>query len=81
MCLVVYQVVQFIENQFIYPHVVGSSVGLSPLWTLVAVLIGGKLFGLVGMIFFIPMVAVIYTLLRDDVYGRLGNKKNGYEVI
>ena len=75
MCLVVYQVVQFIENQFIYPHVVGSSVGLSPLWTLVAVLIGGKLFGLVGMIFFIPMVAVIYTLLRDDVYGRLDNKK------
>ena len=75
MCLIVYQVVQFVENQFIYPHVVGSSVGLSPLWTLVAVLIGGKLFGLVGMIFFIPMVAVIYTLLRDDVYGRLGNKK------
>ena len=75
MCLIVYQVVQFIENQFIYPHVVGNSVGLSPLWTLVAVLIGGKLFGLVGMIFFIPMVAVIYTLLRDDVYGRLRNKK------
>ena len=75
MCLIVYQVVQFVENQFIYPHVVGNSVGLSPLWTLVAVLIGGKLFGLVGMIFFIPMVAVIYTLLRDDVYGRLRNKK------
>lgn len=74
-CFIVYQVVQFIENQFIYPHVVGSSVGLSPLWTLMAVIIGGKLFGLLGMIFFIPLVAVFYTLLRESVYKRI-NRKN-----
>ena len=43
LCLIVYLVVQFIETQFIYPHVVGSSVGLSPLWTLMAVMVGGKL--------------------------------------
>ena len=54
LCLIVYQAVQFTENQFIYPHVVGSSVGLAPLWTLLAALLGGKLFGLVGIVFFIP---------------------------
>jgi len=70
-CIVVYMAVQFIENQFIYPHVVGGSVGLSPLWTLIAALIGGKLFGLTGIIFFIPLAAVLYTLLRDDANRRL----------
>ena len=44
--LLVYLAVQFIENQFIYPRVVGKSVGLSPLYTLVAAMIGGKLFGI-----------------------------------
>lgn len=63
--IIVYQVVQFIENQFIYPHVVGGSVGLAPLWTLVAVLIGGNLFGILGMIFFIPLVAVLYQLVKE----------------
>ncbi len=65
LCLIVYLVTQYIENQFIYPHVVGTSVGLSPLWTLVAVLIGGEMFGLFGMIFFIPLMAVIFQLLRE----------------
>ncbi len=74
MCLIVYLAIQFIETQFIYPHVVGGSVGLSPLWTLIAVLIGGNLFGIVGMIFFIPLVSVIYTLFREDVHLRLKKK-------
>lgn len=74
MCFIVYQVIQFIENQFIYPNVVGNSVGLSPLWTLIAVLVGGKLFGLLGMIFFIPIVAVLYILFRESVNKKLKNK-------
>ena len=74
-CLVVYLVVQFVETQFIYPYVVGGSVGLSPLWTLIAVLIGGNLFGLMGMIFFIPVVSVIYTLVKEDTDKRLEIKK------
>lgn len=73
--IAVYLAVQFIENQFIYPHVVGGSVGLAPLWTLIAALIGGKLFGLPGIIFFIPLAAVLYTLLREDVNHRLKAKK------
>ena len=67
LCIIVYLVVQFVENQFIYPNVVGNSVGLPPLFTLLAVMLGGKLFGLLGMIFFIPVMAVVYTLVREDV--------------
>lgn len=75
LCVVVYLVVQFIENQFIYPHVVGGSVGLSPLWTLVAALIGGNIMGVVGMIFFIPLVAVVQNLLSEDTDRRLKARK------
>lgn len=73
--IIVYQVVQFIENQFIYPRVVGGSVGLAPLWTLSAALIGGNLFGVIGMIFAIPVTAVLYVLLKDDANRRLQRKK------
>lgn len=75
LCFVVYEVVQFVENQFIYPHVVGTSVGLSPLWTLLAVILGGKLFGLMGMIFFIPVLGVIYTLIRERTNQKLRDKR------
>lgn len=74
-CLILYMIVQFVETQFIYPHVVGGSVGLSPLWTLVAALVGGKLFGLLGMIFFVPLTAVIYALVREATLARLNKKK------
>ena len=74
LCIIVYNVVQFVENQFIYPHVVGSSVGLSPLLTLIAALVGGKLLGLVGIIFFIPLTAVIRTLLAEATEKRIGKK-------
>ena len=73
--LIVYLAVQFIENQFIYPRVVGGSVGLAPLWTLSAALIGGNLFGAIGMIFAIPVTAVLYVLLKDDANRRLQRKK------
>lgn len=73
-CLIVYLVVQFIENQFIYPRVVGGSVGLPPLYTLIAAMIGGKLFGIIGIIFFIPLMAVIVELVKEDVNSRLKNK-------
>ena len=72
--VIVYQVVQFVEGQFIYPRVVGSSVGLPALLTLMAVFLGGKFFGLIGMIFFIPLTSVIYQLVGEMVNNRL--KKN-----
>lgn len=73
--LIVYLVTQFIENQFIYPRVVGSSVGLPAMFTLIAVIIGSKLFGIIGMIFAIPIMAVIYALLGEFTDKRLKERK------
>ncbi|MBQ8040124.1 MAG: AI-2E family transporter [Lachnospiraceae bacterium] len=63
--IAVFLVVQFVEGQFIYPRVVGDSVGLPAIFTLIAAILGGEILGVIGMIFAIPMTAVIYTLLRD----------------
>lgn len=71
-CAIVYLSTQFVENQFIYPRVVGESVGLTPLYTLVAAMIGGKLFGVIGIIFFIPFVATIVDIVSDDANDKLG---------
>ena len=62
---------QQLEGNLIYPRVVGSSIGLPGLWVLIAVLVGGGLFGLVGMLLSVPAVSVCYTLLRQDVNARL----------
>ena len=75
-CLIVYLAVQFIENQFIYPRVVGRSVGLPPLYTLVAAMIGGKLFGIIGIIFFIPLTAVLMEFIKEDAERRLKSFEN-----
>ena len=68
-------ILQQIEGNLIYPHVVGGSVGLPSIWVLVAVTLGGSLMGIVGMLIFIPTVSVIYTLFREWVYARLEKKQ------
>ena len=73
--VVVFLVLQQIEGNFIYPHVVGNSVGLPSMWVLAAVSVGGSLMGVVGMLIFIPIVSVVYTLLRGIVNRRLKEKK------
>ena len=72
--VVMFLVLQQIENNLIYPRVVGSSVGLPSMWTLFSVSIGGKLMGVAGMVLMIPMVSVVYTLIGDYT-GRLVRKK------
>ncbi len=74
-CAIVYLVTQFVENQFIYPKVVGGSVGLPAFYTLVAALLGGNLFGVVGILFFIPLAAVVYELVKEDAQNKL-QKRN-----
>lgn len=66
--VVLFLILQQIEGNLIYPHVVGGSVGLPSIWVLAAVTIGGNLMGIVGMLIFIPIVSVIYTLFREVVY-------------
>ena len=68
--MVVFLVLQQIEGNLIYPHVVGNSVGLPSIWVLMAVTVGGSLMGVVGMLVFIPLCSVLYSLLRDEVRRR-----------
>lgn len=73
--VVLFLVIQQIEGNLIYPHVVGSSVGLPSIWVLAAVTLGGKLMGIAGMLFFIPLCSVLYALFRGFVKARLTARK------
>jgi predicted PurR-regulated permease PerM len=73
--ILLFIVIQLIEGNFIYPHVVGGSIGLPSMWVLVAVTLGGSTMGVAGMLIFIPMASVLYTLLREAMYKRL-QKRN-----
>ena len=73
--VILFLVLQQIEGNLIYPHVVGNSVGLPSIWVLAAVSIGGSLMGIVGMLIFIPIISVVYALFREIVYLKLRQKK------
>lgn len=82
--VVMFLVIQQIEGNVVYPKVVGSSVGLPGMWVLLAVALGGKLMGVAGMFIMIPVISVVYTLLREITDTRLekreidGNKLRDY---
>lgn len=61
---------QQLEGNLIYPRVVGTSMGLPGIWVLAAVTVGGSLLGLVGMVVSVPLAAVAYTLLKQDLRSR-----------
>ena len=75
LAFIVYEVVQFVENQFIYPHVVGNSVGLPPLGIVISVLTGAKLLGVIGIIFFIPLMSVICALINENTNKKLEERQ------
>lgn len=79
--VILFLILQQIEGNLIYPKVVGNSVGLPSIWVLVAVSLGGSLFGIPGMLFFIPIVSTVYSLLRDDVNLRNGRKLQAVMVV
>lgn len=63
-------ILQQLEGNLIYPRVMGSNVGLPALWVLVAITLGGSALGPIGMLIAVPIFAVIYGLLRDEVHAR-----------
>lgn len=69
--LIVFFVIQQFEGHVIYPNVVGGQVGLPAIWTMLAVVVGGAVGGIGGIMLFIPLFSVIYMLIRKDVYARL----------
>lgn len=70
----VFVIIQQIEGNVIYPKVVGKSVGLSPLWTLLAITVGGNLFGVVGMIIGLPLASVVYAIGKESIKKKLDRK-------
>ena len=72
--LVIFLAVQQVEGTFVYPKVVGNSVGLPPVWVLAAVTLGGRLFGVAGMILMIPVFRVLYTIIGEVTHQRLKDK-------
>ena len=73
--VILFLVLQQIEGNLIYPKVVGNSVGLPAIWVLMAVSVGGSLFGISGMLFFIPLTSSGYALLRESVNDRNARRR------
>jgi len=74
--IIMFLILQQLEGNLIYPKVVGNSVGLPAIWVLVAVSLGGSMFGVVGMLVFIPLMSTVYALLKENVADR--NRKKGF---
>ena len=72
--IAVFVIIQQIEGNVIYPKVVGKSVGLSPLWTLLAITVGGNLCGVVGMIIGLPLASVVYAIGKESIKKKLDKK-------
>lgn len=73
--IIMFIILQAVENNFIYPRVAGNSVGLSGMWVLIAIAVGSKLMGVVGMFLMIPITSVIYVMIRDAINKKLGTKE------
>ncbi|MBR6569997.1 MAG: AI-2E family transporter [Clostridia bacterium] len=73
--ILMFLVLQQLEGNIFYPRVMGNAIGLPPIWVLFAVVAGEGLMGLLGMLLFIPLTSVGYTLLREHVHKRLEKKK------
>ena len=63
-------ILQQFEGNLIYPRVVGGSIGLPGMWVLVAITIGGSLYGFLGMLMAVPIAASIYQIIKDQVAKR-----------
>lgn len=69
--IIMFICIQQVEGNFIYPHVVGKSVGFPPMYIIVAITIGANIAGIIGIIIFIPICSCIYQLVSEDVLSRL----------
>ncbi len=63
-------VLQQFEGNVIYPRVVGGSIGLPGMWVLMAITIGGALWGILGMLVAVPLAASLYQIIKDNVAKR-----------
>ena len=72
--VIMFIILQQIEGNLIYPKVVGDSVGLPGIWVLLSATLGASFFGIPGIIIFIPLISVLYSLFRKYIYAKLHEK-------
>lgn len=72
---IIFFVISQVEGNFIYPRIVGNSIGLPGIWVLAAVTVGGNMYGIIGMIAAVPIAALFYTLISENSQKRLRGKK------
>ena len=77
--VIIFFLVQQFDDNFTYPKIVGGKVGLPALWSLLAVLIGGSVFGVIGMIISIPIGSILYGIMKDYINERLEKKKDNVD--
>lgn len=78
--IIIFLILQQVEGNLIYPYVVGGSIGLPSIWVLAAVSVGGSLFGVAGILIFIPLCSVLYSLMKDAVHKRLAARNIGPDI-
>jgi len=71
---IMFIVIQQLEGNLIYPHVMGNAIGLPSIWVLLAVVLGDGLLGVLGMLLFIPLTSVVYKLFREKVNTRINER-------
>ena len=67
-------IIQQVDGNFIGPKILGSSIGISALWILFSIVVGGDLFGIVGMIVGVPVFATLYGLAQEFVHYALDKR-------
>ena len=72
--IVLFQFIQILENNLIYPKIVGSSVGLPAIWTLLSIIVFGGLYGVLGMLFAVPLTASVYVLASEVINKKVSGK-------
>ena len=73
--IVMFIIIQQLEGNLIYPYVVGNSVGLPSIWVLVAVTLGAGTLGVVGMLLFIPLFSILYSIIKEVVNNKIEKKQ------
>lgn len=68
-------IAQQVQEKIIYPTMAGKQIGLPSMWIFVAIIAGGSLFGIVGMLIGIPVVSIIYAVVNENINRELGNKE------
>lgn len=68
--------IQQVESNIIIPRLFGNFVGLPSVWVLLAIILGGGFFGVMGMVFAVPVFALFYSIISEWIQKRLANRKH-----